>query len=430
MISVAVKRIMSRLLRGRVANLIYNKITLFSNQRHLKHALSEKGGKKKLRCVFFALFEDIWKYDGVYRIMEESDRFEPIILVCPIVNYGKENMLERMKKCYSYFLNKGYNVILSYYEQTDRYIDVNKDLSPDVILYTNPYKGLIDDRYYISNFKDVLTVYVPYVFSCVSGYDWTYNEPLHNWVWRHYLGTNLHKQLGCKYSQCKGRNIVVTGYPGIEEFLSQQLANEERVQNKKKTIIWAPHHTISKTLTIEMSCFDRYCDFMVDLARRYSDKVEFVFKPHPLLKNKLYKEGWGKQRTDEYYHLWEKMENTSINEGDYVELFKNSDALIHDCVSFTVEYLYENKPVLRTLNGVSLDSMFDEFGMSCISNHYLANNEQEIEKFVQNVINGIDPLKEKRSKFINDVLIPKGSPSQNIVDDILDSIDNQILYRN
>jgi len=49
---------------------------------------------------------------------------------------------------------------------------------------------------------------------------------------------------------------------------------------------------------------------------------------------------------------------------------------------------------------------------------------------VNNVINGVDPLKEQRTKFVNNVLMPKGSPSQNIIDDILDSIDNQILYRN
>ena len=55
---------------------------------------------------------------------------------------------------------------------------------------------------------------------------------------------------------------------------------------------------------------------------------------------------------------------------------------------------------------------------------------EEIEKFILNVINGVDPMREKRTRFVNDVLMPKGSPSQNIINDILDSIDNQILYRN
>ena len=46
------------------------------------------------------------------------------------------------------------------------------------------------------------------------------------------------------------------------------------------------------------------------------------------------------------------------------------------------------------------------------------------------MISGVDPLKVQRTTFLNEVLMPKDSPSQNIIDDILDSIDNQILYRN
>ena len=59
----------------------------------------------------------------------------------------------------------------------------------------------------------------------------------------------------------------------------------------------------------------------------------------------------------------------------------------------------------------------------------MARNADDIESFIQDVISGEDSMKEKRTKFISEVLMPKGSPSQNIVNDILDSIDNQILYR-
>ena len=55
-------------------------------------------------------------------------------------------------------------------------------------------------------------------------------------------------------------------------------------------------------------------------------------------------------------------------------------------------------------------------------------NEQDIEQFIQNVINGIDPMKEQRTQFIQETLMPEGSPSQNILDDILNSIDHQILF--
>ena len=66
-------------------------------------ALSKLKGKGKLRCVFFALFEEVWKYDVVYHLMEVNPRFDPIILVCPIISYGRENMIKRMEQCYNFF---------------------------------------------------------------------------------------------------------------------------------------------------------------------------------------------------------------------------------------------------------------------------------------------------------------------------------------
>ena len=92
--------------------------------------------------------------------------------------------------------------------------------------------------------------------------------------------------------------------------------------------------------------------------------------------------------------------------------------MIHDSGSFVVEYLYVNKPVMRTVNDVPLKEQFDDFALSCLEQYYMGNNEQDIEVFIQNVINNIDPLKDQRTNFISEVLMPKGSPSQNIINDI------------
>ena len=80
--------------------------------------------------------------------MERHPRFEPVILVCPVVNYGYENMLSRMHQAYDFYRKKGYRVVCSYDEATGRYVDVRKELHPDLIFYTNPYEGLIDERYF------------------------------------------------------------------------------------------------------------------------------------------------------------------------------------------------------------------------------------------------------------------------------------------
>ena len=399
-----------------------------SNQ---KTALRKLKGKHTIRCIFIALFEEVWKCDYIYRLMVENPRFEPIILVCPIVNYGRENMVKRMDSCYEFFKQKGYNVMKAY--DGEHYVDVVNELFPDILFYTNPYYGLIDDRYYITNFTNFLTLYVPYYFGEWNNYKVMCDLFFHNLLWRFYLETPTHKDYSRMYSRNNARNVVITGYPGIERLIRQDKTASLNVwkenTSKKKRIIWAPHHTIEKSDFCNYSCFLLYSIFMIEMAKKYSKEVQFVFKPHPLLRNKL-EELWGKKETEEYYLCWEEMPNTSIKDGDYMDLFLSSDAMIHDSGSFLVEYLYVNKPVMRTLNEVPVEKEFNSFALKCLEHYYLARNEMEIEEFIQNVINNVDPLKEQRTRFVNEILMPKGSPSQNIVNDILESIDNQILYRN
>lgn len=180
-------------------------------------------------------------------------------------------MLTKMNECYDFFLRKGYDVIKSYDEDKNTYVNV-LDLSPDIIFYTNPYKGLIDDRYYITQFSNILTVYVPYFISTNTAYKMSFNEEMHNLVWRRYCETSFHKQLSIKYSDNKGINVVQTGYPGIEELLNTH-KNKHDV-NAKRIIIWAPHHTIEPAYgVIFYSCFFRYQEFMLKMAKKYEDKV-------------------------------------------------------------------------------------------------------------------------------------------------------------
>ena len=121
------------------------------------------------------------------------------------------------------------------------------------------------------------------------------------------------------------------------------------------------------------------------------------------------------QTTDEQDPVLQ-FSSADFNEGDKLVVF---------------EYLFMNKPVLRTVYTVPLEEMYGKLGLACLRQHYKASaySMEEVENFIKNVIDDVDPLKEQRAKFVKEVIMPKGQPSQNIVNDILDSIDNQIVYR-
>lgn len=395
--------------------------------------LSRLRNKPIIRCVYFATEIADWKCDSVFLEMRDNPRFDPVILVCPIVNGGEQNMLEKLEETMAFLMQKGYAPIRSYDTKTGEFVDVRRSLNPDLIFFTSPYDNLVDDRYNISHYSDYLTAYVPYGFTNNRDLTFQYNLLLHNVVWRYYVESYEHLGYAKTISKCKGRNAVVSGYPAIEKYIDKSYfpkSDQWKIKDRKyKRIIWAPHHTIEPVGNVSYSCFLEYADFMLQMAEKYSNTVQFVFKPHPLLHNKL-ETLWGKKETDAYYSKWESMSNTSVELGDYVDLFLTSDAMIHDSGSFITEYLYVNKPVMRTINEIPFNQLYNDFIIKCLDNYYLAKSKSDVEQFINDVIIGIDPLKDKRTSFLENVLLPNGMPSKNIVKDILDSIDNQILYRN
>lgn len=421
----AIKRINKRILERQLINAAPN--------LHQK-ALVMLKEKKNLCCVFYVVHHQVWKYDYLYKMMCDSPRFTPVVLICPIMNCDDKFKRKHMSEAYRYFQALGYNVMLAYNVQERSYIDVNKDLNPDIVFYTNPYEGLIDDRFYIKNFMDKLTIYVPYAFVNNKDHHLSEDLLLRNLVWRCYVETKENEQYSKQFSRNKGRNVVVTGYPGVDKMIgdgkSIDLTKLWKKDNCKK-IIWAPHHTIKAVGHVHYSCFLKYADFMLQMAAKYSNEICFVFKPHPMLREKLYKI-WGEDKTDLYYKKWQNMPNTSIHDDDYVDLFLTSDAMIHDCGSFIAEYLYARKPVMRMMNDIPEKNVFNDFTIKCLNVHYKAYNEDDIEHFLQNVINEVDPLKDLRNQHYVDCLLPphEKKPSENIFRDIIDSIDNQVLYRN
>jgi hypothetical protein len=127
---------------------------------------------------------------------------------------------------------------------------------------------------------------------------------------------------------------------------------------------------------------------------------------------------WTKKQIDDYINTISKMPNVEYqNGGDYFETFVNSDALIHDCGSFTAEYLFVNKPCCYLLkNQEMLDKNSNEFHKQCIGLHYPAYNEQDIIDFIENiVIHGKDTKSVERQQFVqNELFFKHPNVSQSI----------------
>lgn len=387
-------------------------------KRHQK-ALEIIGKKNKVKVAFFLIHESVWKYAVLFDLMLKHPGFEPQIFICPAVNFGMENMLFEMNKSFETFSKKGYKVIRTYDNITGEYLDVKKTFSPDIVFFTNPYEGLQNYRYYIKQFSKTLTCYVPYAIM-TTNYDEFYNLDFHNLVWRIFSESPIHKKIAIQKQINKGKNNIVTGYPGFDSLLVNKTPDVNVWKNKNldlKRVIWAPHHLMNELNKV--SNFLEYFDVFLELAFLYKDKLQIAFKPHPLLRIKLENDiNWGKEKTDIYYNKWIHLENGQFENSDYSNLFLTSNALIHDCGSFIAEYLITGKPSLFMIRNESVMQEWNEFGEQAIEVHYQSRNKKEVIDFIENVVlNENDWMKEKRSDFVQSNLTQKDTltASQNII---------------
>ena len=199
-----------------------------------------------------------------------------------------------------------------------------------------------------------------------------------------------------RFKKLRGYNIEVAGYPKLDK-----LAEIQPKERKNKTIIIAPHHLIGNTDT-DIGCFLQCADFLLELPKKYSH-INFIFRPHPMLETNLKKEEyWGEEKTTEYFKKMSEYKNVEMSlEGDYLEAFANSDALIHDCGSYAAEYLYTGKPCAYLLReSVNQKKTHTPFGMKCINAHYVLKTEKDIINFIEEVvIKGNDTKEKSRNNF-------------------------------
>ena len=226
--------------------------------------------------------------------------------------------------------------------------------------------------------------------------------------------------------------MEVVGYPNADDFLFKSHKDVWKPQpTQRKRIIWAPHYSIgTKDLTAQ-SNFLWMSDFMMDVAREYSDQVQFAFKPHPRLYTELCKHpDWGEERTAAYYSAWSEMDNTQLETTGFIDLFMTSHAMIHDSGSFAVEYHFTGNPVMYV--ATNFKEQVQEkgiFGQLAMKLHYEGKDRQDIVAFIEDVVlGGKDAMKADRERFKLDYLLPPNGQTvaKNTMDIIIKALDGEI----
>lgn len=369
--------------------------------------------KRPINVVFFAMSVSMWRYQHLYELMSKDSGFNATIVLSPSIDYTEEQQMRDVAQMRSYFAARGTNYVdFLVGQEGSKPCNVERELHPDILFYPQPYENLLVPEHDCKRFYNKLICYYPYAFWTSKG-KWSYNFHFHNLAWRLYYSTSLHLQEAQKTAENRGRNVRVVGYANADDFLAAVHADNWRKMSdgkRRKRLIWAPHYAIIQEFgLVQRSNFLWMADLMLELAKRYADRLQVAFKPHPRLLTELYRHpAWGKAKTDAYYDEWASLPNTQLETGEFVDLFMTSDAMVHDSGSFAVEYHYSQNPVMFVSKDIDeLLATQSDFGKLAYKMQYIGKCERDVVDFVENtVLGGDDPLKPQRKSFFENYLLP------------------------
>lgn len=346
-------------------------------------------GRKQLKFAAYVIFDSTYGMDGVFQLMmAKPEQWNPKIVVIPDVSRGMEHARKTYFKTKEYFIKKYGSefVIDGWNAENDEYIDPIDEF--DVAYYANPYDDMVWKRHGIeyASTRNVLPIYVSY------GYDVGRSTTISrlkgkelNLIWKLFADTTDTYYDYKKYQLIKGKNVTISGYSKMDEY-----ARISKSSHDRKRILITPHHTITSKI-LPLSNFLKYESLITRLPELFP-QVDFVFRPHPLLfTNLINQKLWTKEQADAYIEKLKEKGVAYSTGGDYLAEFEKCDALINDCGSFTIEWLFTGKPGCFVYNENLRKKDLTTLMNKAIKKHVIAKSEADVIQFINDVINGVLP---------------------------------------
>lgn len=397
------------------------------NNRYIDRVkeLNKIYGKQKIKVVFLSSESTKWSYQSLYEELENNPNFEVQILITVDRNILKnitDSKYEKLaKNTFSFFKNKGMNVVHTFDFTKKKYVKLKK-FNPNIIFYEQP-QDLSKEYSIKSTSKYALSFYCSYGSNISNGKN-EYIHSLFKDVYGYYLDNHFIKEILLTHDGYRESSLKVCGNLKLDTYLKP--INYKNIiwrTNNKKRIVYAPHYSFYKESLLGFGTFDWNYNFFLDFASDHPE-FEFIIKPHPQLKEKIVSKNlMSKKEMFDYFKLWESLPNGHIYEGnDYFDMFRTSDLLITDCNSFLLEYLPTEKPVIHLIGKYSVGHNY--YGRKITSGYYEANDMEELKKQLDFVLmKNNDPLLPLRKDIIaRDILFPKGGVAKSIANSLVEMI--------
>ena len=395
----------------------YKQFNIDEIHKRYKSKEQELIGKKEINIVFLVNMASMFAAESLMNEMMQNKKYNVSLYIIPDVRFTREESYRIYEGTYKELKEKydfAEKAVIIDYEKDEIIEYKNIVKQADIVCYPSPYDvsySLYNPYYAVQ--ENILSIHINYGFFR-SIYDrFIYALDNYNSFWKVFLETEYNMEEYKQYGRCNGINAVLTGYAKMDR-LSEYMATKK--ENKRKRIIIAPHHSVDGGMNkmLALSNFEKYADLFLELPLKYPE-IDFIFRPHPVLFPTLKNSSkWGEAKVENYINKLKSYKNVIYStEGDYLEIFVNSDGIIQDSGSFLVEYFYTGKPccyMLKTKKDIK--NKFNTLGIKCLEHVYIAFEKQNILDFIDNVIiNKNDKLQEKRNNIMKEIMV--GYPEVN-----------------
>lgn len=343
----------------------------------------------KIRICFLVNESAKWSVQFLYDELEKHPHFYPCILITladiqrtlPEAEQDKE-----LQKNYDFFHNQGMHTEYAFDMKTRSYIAL-KYFSPDIVVYQQPW-GIHPGQDIQVTMSTALTIYFPYGIQCLENPD-NYLRCWHFLLWRYFVDLKFNIERFRKMHILYLWNCIYIGYPKLDAYHNCPC----KKNNKRKTVIYAPHWSFG-----EYSSFPWSYKKILELAQKYPD-IDWIFKPHPTFRYALEQsQNMNRKEIDAYFSFWEKRGKV-LSTGNYFQIFKDSDLMITDSISFLGEYLLSGHPLIYMRNH-DVPLAFNSTGEKIISHYYSVSDEKALDFYFSRImVKNEDPMRKKREKY-------------------------------
>ena len=366
--------------------------------------------RRKIRVAFMAnSFLSGEKILPVYEAMKLRGEFETFLIVYAGADY------KYLDRAWEYFQKKYPDDTIYSYSLMDL-----RKLQPDYVFLPNPY----DSRRNFPGFRtnDI----AKFAKVCVISYGATLSKIFSDRLFEEFpsfwqnvylyfasaetvksdFEKNFPQDVSMNY-----QHVEFFGYPALKPYY-----NLEKESSAAKNILWSPRWNFADK--IGGSHFMDYKDNFVALAEKYGDKVELIFRPHPDLFNELIKKNFmTREKINAYDELLKKKNiyRQTTLAGMY-DSIRKVDIFLTDYSSILIEFFLTGRPIIyceypKATPLPEYKEMFEAL--------YIAHSWKEVERYLEDLLAGNDPLSEKRQAVAKKIYDTHKDATEKIVERII-----------